>query len=157
MDLPEVASSTEVFEGRSAFVDNLGAIALGILAIGVVYQQYQISSRGGLTNYGIRNLQREYYSSASPSIFSRRRVRKKPEFPGYGLVSAASTAYKAVTSEFISIYTTILTVFPVTSVQKSLKIAPEIINLFVLFLSKNSIFTKIGCSTFMNFRAKNMI
>ena len=89
----------EVFEGRSAFVDNLGAISLGILALGVVYQQYQISSRGGLTNYGIRHLEQEYYSSASPSIFSRRRVRKQPNFPGYGLISAASTAYKAITSE----------------------------------------------------------
>ena len=90
-------NTEEVFEGRSAFVDNLGAIALGILAIGVVYQQYQISSRGGLTNYGIRHLQQDYYSS--PSIFSRRRVRKQPKFPGYGLVSAASTAYNAITSE----------------------------------------------------------
>ena len=92
-------NTEEVFEGRSAFVDNLGAIALGILAIGVVYQQYQISSRGGLTNYGIRHLEQEYYSSASPSIFSRRRVRKQPKLPGYGLVSAASTAYNAITSE----------------------------------------------------------
>ena len=90
-------NTEEVFEGRSAFVDNLGAIALGILAIGVVYQQYQISSRGGLTNYGIRHLQQDYYSS--PSIFSRRRVRKQPKLPGYGLVSAASTAYNAITSE----------------------------------------------------------
>merc|ERR1712062_173118 len=88
-------NTEEVFEGRSAFVDNLGAIALDILAIGVVYQQYQISSRGGLTNYGIRHLQQDYYSS--PSVFSRRRVRKQPKLPGYGLVSAASTAYNAIT------------------------------------------------------------
>ena len=101
-----VSSPTEtVFEGRaSPIVDNLGAIAFGILALGIVYQQYKINSSGGLTNYGIRNLQREYYSGSlgSPSVFRKRRVRKKPEFNGYGIenaVSAASTAFKTVTSK----------------------------------------------------------